>query len=202
MDSAERTAGQPEQRTCSKCDETKVVAPETWVYKKNRKGRYEVYGSVCKACNLKRQAAYDARREHIKAMAVAAPAETGADVKKEAKLDVARALKAGGRILNEFAPAVLARLLEYAEDPDHPMHQWALDKLVDRILPRKLYEELGGQAAGVGGLNDKRPVFNIQILPAQPSGESVHRIIDVTPTPVVLPPSQTVPSGASDESTQ
>lgn len=180
MEPAERPADQPESRTCTKCDETKVVAPETWVYKRNRKGRYEVYGSVCKACSLKRQAEYDAQREKIKTEIVAAGKKDPADVRKEAKLDATRALKAGGVVLNHHAASVLARVLQYAEDPDHPLHQWALDKLVDRILPRKLYEELGAQAAGVGGLNDKRPMFNIQILPAQPAAPE-GLIIDVTP---------------------
>jgi hypothetical protein len=189
MEPAERPADpQPESRTCSKCDQTKVVAPETWVYKRNRKGRYEVYGSVCKACDLKRQSEYDSRKAEIKAL-------VGAEAKPEPglpatapKLDATRALKAGGAVLNKHAPSVLARLLQYADDPDHPLHQWALDKLVDRILPRKLYEELGAQAAGVGGLNDKRPVFNIQILPAQPTApegrvvEGQSTLVELTPT--------------------
>lgn len=155
----------PESRDCAKCGETKTVSPETWPYRKGRTGRYQAYGAVCAVCERARKAAYEARRDKIKVLAEA-PATEGDD-KKQAKLDVAKALKAGGRVLNEYAPSVLARLIEYSEDPDHPLHQWALDKLVDRVLPRKLYEELGGQAAGVGGLNDKRPVFNIQILPAQ-----------------------------------
>lgn len=185
MEPAERPADPlAESRTCSKCDQTKVVAPETWVYKKNRKGRYEVYGSVCKACDLKRQAEYDSRKAEIKALVAAAPAE-GNTPAKAAKLDATRALKAGGAVLNKHAPSVLARLLQYADDPDHPLHQWALDKLVDRILPRKLYEELGAQAAGVGGLNDKRPIFNIQVLPAQqsaPEGRVIEgQVVDGTP---------------------
>lgn len=177
MEPAERPADLPESRTCSKCDQTKVVAPGTWVYKRNRKGRYEVYGSVCKACDLKRQAEYDTRKAEIKALVGAESAETAGVPATAPKLDATRALKAGGAVLNKHAPGVLARVLQYAEDPDHPLHQWALDKLVDRILPRKLYEELGAQAAGVGGLNDKRPVFNIQILPAQP-GAPEGRVVE------------------------
>jgi hypothetical protein len=167
----------PEQRACVKCEQTKVVTPETWPYRKGRTGRYQAYGGVCLACEAIRKADYEAKRDKIKAMVVATPVDDSKEAKAAAKLDVAKALKAGSKVLNEYAPSVLARVLQYAEDPDHPLHQWALDKLVDRVLPRKLYEELGGQAAGVGSLNDKRPVFNIQILPAQPS-EPAGRVIE------------------------
>lgn len=174
----------PETRDCAKCGETKVVAPETWPYRKGRTGRYQAYGAVCIVCERARKAAYEGQRDKIKALV--AKADKDVDGKKATKLDVAAALRAGGKVLNEYAPSVLARLLQYADDPDHPMHQWALDKLVDRVLPRKLYEELGGQAAGIGGLNDKRPVFNIQILPAQQ--EQSGRVVEGSVTTVELLP--------------
>jgi hypothetical protein len=189
MASPETTAEVPEPRTCAKCSETKAVTPETWVYKKARSGRYEPHGNTCRACDRKRQAEYEARRDKIKALADAPLPADEKEAKAAAKLDVAKALRAGGKVLNEYAPSILARLLQYSEDPDHPLHQWALDKLVDRVLPRKLYEELGGQAAGVGGLNDKRPQYLIQVLPAQqaaPGGNVVEgevRLVEVLPAP-------------------
>lgn len=90
-------------------------------------------------------------------------------VKKEARLDVAKALKIGARITNDNAEMVVARLLQYASDPESEHHIWALELLAQRILPRKLYEELGGQAAGVGSLQERRPSFQINILPAHPA---------------------------------
>lgn len=182
----------PETRDCNKCSESKVVSPETWPYRKGRTGRYQAFGGVCLICERARKADYEARRDKIKAMVAAAPVGDDKAAKKEAKLDVAQALRAGGKVLNEFAPSVLARLLQYADDPEHPLHQWAMDKLVDRILPRKLYEELGGQAAGVGGLHDKRPQYLIQVLPAQPDQPTgrvfenppqAAQLLEVLPTP-------------------
>lgn len=189
MASPETTAAAPEApetRDCAKCSESKVVSPETWPYRKGRTGRYQAYGAVCLVCERARKAAYEGQRDKIKALVAKADGDEK-DGKKATKLDVAAALRAGGKVLNEYAPSVLARLLQYADDPEHPMHQWALDKLVDRVLPRKLYEELGGQAAGVGGLNDKRPVFNIQILPAQAEqGRTIEgqvQLLEVLPAP-------------------
>lgn len=170
---------QPEQRTCRVCNETKAVSPETWPYRHKRKHEpYKAYGAVCMACEKKRKAAYEGRRDKIAALVADVPSVPHSgnaddkgkqrDAVKQSKLDVAKALKAGARVLNEYAPSVLARVLEYAEDPEHELHQWALDILVNRILPRKLFEELGASAAGVGSLSDKRPQFVIQVLPAQP----------------------------------
>jgi len=70
--------------------------------------------------------------------------------------------------LNQAAPGVMARIMEYLEDPEHKHHLWALELFAQRILPRKLYEELGGQAAGVGALSDRRPMFVLNVMPATP----------------------------------
>jgi hypothetical protein len=175
-----------EQRKCVKCSETKNVTPESWPYRKARSGEYAAYGGVCLACERIRKQAYEARRDKIAALVAdvpAAPAKGKADVKdaqrdavKSSRLDVAKALKAGGKVLNEYAPAILARVLEWSEDPHHENHLWAVQFMAERIVPRKLYEELGGQAAGVGSLHDKRPQFIIQVLPA--STEAPHRVIE------------------------
>lgn len=163
-----------------KCNESKVVTPESWPYRKGRgaHGTYSAYGGVCKACEKTRKQEYEARRDKIAALVADVPAgpQSGKPEDKNARrdavatsrLDVAKALKAGSRVLNEYAASALARLIEYAEDPHHEHHLWAVQLMVERILPRKLYEELGGAAAGIGSLQDKRPQFVIQVLPATP----------------------------------
>lgn len=168
----------PEQRTCRECSATKAVSPETWPYRNKGKGTpYQAHGLRCLECEKKRKAVFDARRRSIASLVDELPSNPpgkGEDKSKQteairaSKLDVAKALKAGARVLNEYAPSVLARVLEYADDPEHEHHLWALELLAQRILPRKLFEELGGQAAGIGSLEKQRPQFLIQVLPAQP----------------------------------
>jgi hypothetical protein len=189
-------ANPQETRTCSKCDATKVIAPSTWPHRKGRQGHYLAYGTTCMECEKVRKAAYEERRKSI-ATGVAATLvpETGTpDEKRKAlkqanKLDVAQALKAGGIAINQAAPGVLARLMEYIEDPDHPHHQWALELFAQRILPRKLFEELGGQAAGVGALNDRRPLFVLNVLPAGVSAPG-GAVYDHEGNVELLPPAQ------------
>ena len=173
-------ANPQETRTCTRCDANVVVSPETWPYRKGRQGRYQSYGSICSVCDRKRKAAYEERRKAIATGVVAAmpvpekgaTGETQRKALKQAnKLDVAQALKAGSIAMNQVAPGVMARIMEYLEDPEHRHHLWALELLAQRILPRKLYEELGGQAAGVGALQDRRPMFVLNVLPAQPGGQ-------------------------------
>ena len=176
-----------EERTCRKCDQTKPVSPETWPYRKGRQGMYQAHGAICIECEKKRKSEYEARRDKIavsvSSIAPSDPKGKPDDKRKEItaanKLDVAHALKTGARVVNEYAPSAMARILEYLEDPESPHHIWALELLAQRILPRKLFEELGGQAAGVGSLNDKRPVFQVNILPANaPGGGDAARVID------------------------
>jgi len=164
-----------ETRVCTKCTASKVISPETWPYRKGREGRYQAYGSICLACEKVRKATYEERRKAI-ATGIAAtpvPTEGTPDAQRKAlkqanKLDVAQALKAGSVSLNQAAPGVMARIMEYLEDPEHKHHLSALELFAQRILPRKLYEELGGQAAGVGALSDRRPMFVLNVMPATP----------------------------------
>jgi hypothetical protein len=162
-----------EKRTCNYCKAEKVVTPESWPYRKGREGRYQAHGARCLECEKARKAEYEKTRDDItRRLAPAAPATGKADDKrKPTKLDVDAALKAGGIALNTVAPSVMARIMMYLEDEESPHHIWALEFFAQRILPRKLYEELGGQAAGVGALNDKRPQFVVNILPAQPGAQ-------------------------------
>lgn len=104
------------------------------------------------------------------------------------KLEVALALKQGSTFLNTHASSALTRLQEWMEDPEHPHHLWAVQFIVERALPRKLYESLGETAAGVGGAVKERPTFIVNVLPAgapvPPAGHllSVRPVIDVAPT--------------------
>ena len=154
-----------EKRTCAKCSAEKVVTPETWPYRKGRTGQYQAHGARCLECEKKRKAEYEARRDKIAVAIQTPPPDKEKGDKRKERLDVTAALKAGGHVLNTYAPSALARLLEYAEDPESEHHQWALELLLQRILPRKLFEELGGQAAGVGALTDKRPQVIVNVLP-------------------------------------
>lgn len=187
-------ANPQESRTCSKCEETRVISPETWPYRRGRKGHYVSYGSICLACEKKRKTEYEARRNSIADIvnAVPVPEEGTPEQKRKAiskanKLDVAQALKAGSVAINQAAPGAMARLMEYLEDPEHRHHLWALEMALQRILPRKLYEELGGQAAGVGVLNDRRPLFVLNVLPAAP-GAQQGTVYDQQGNVVLLPP--------------
>jgi hypothetical protein len=180
-----------EQRTCRVCEETKAVSPETWPYRSKRPGApYKAVGRVCGACEAKRKVEYDMRRTLIAEFAADVPPEPlkgnssdktkQRDAVNQSKLDVAAALKAGSRALNEIAPNVLARIICWAEDTQHEQHVWANEFLANRILPKKLFEELGGEAAGLGSLQDKRPQYIIQILPA--TTDAPGRVIDAVHT--------------------
>lgn len=183
-----------EERTCRKCTNTKPVSPDTWIYKKGRQGFYKAHGQICLACEKSRKVEYESRRDKIAASIATLtaapsdlkgqPADKHKVVKEAGKLDAALAFKSGSKVLNEYAPAVMARVLEYLEDTSSEHHIWALEFLAQRILPRKLYEELGGQAAGVGSLNDKRPQVVLNILPSSAS-EPQGRVIDAETVEVI-----------------
>lgn len=167
-----------EKRTCRDCGETKVVSPETWPYRNRGKGKpYQAHGQRCAFCETERKRKYEKRLGEIVAAVgeepapASAPEKPGkpADKAKPSKLDATKALKTGALALDSYAAQVMARVLEYADDPGHEHHIWALELLAQRILPRKLYEELGGQAAGIGGLQSKAPTYLIQVLPAGPA---------------------------------
>lgn len=184
-----------EKRTCSKCGETKVVKPETWVYRPDKKKVYHAHGQICLACEKARKAEYEKRRDSLAADVKPKSSEPKGKPDDErkaitaaSKLDAALALKSGARALNDAAPGIVTRLLMWAEDEQHPHHLFAVEFLAQRIMPRKLFEELGGQAAGVGTLADKRPQFVIQVLPAQhpaPPGDTArviegqHEVVEV-----------------------
>lgn len=183
-----------ETRTCAKCETVVAVTPQTWPYRKGRQGRYQPEGTYCLACEKKRKNEYESRRKAIATgvAALSVPAKGTPEEQKKAlkaanRLDVAQALKAGSIAVNQVAPAVMARIIEYLEDPEHRHHIWALELIAQRILPRKLYEELGGQAAGVGTLQDRRPMFVLNVHPAAPGGVQ-GAVYDQEGNAQILPP--------------
>ena len=191
-----------ESRTCSKCEATKVTSPANWPHRKGRQGHYLAYGTTCMECEKKRKTAYEERRKAIATGIVATPVPTTGtpDEKRKAlkqanRLDVAQALKAGSIALNQAAPGVMARIMEYLEDPEHKHHLWALELLAQRILPRKLYENLGDQAAGGGALQDRRPMFVLNVLPAS-LGSPGGAVYDQEGNAQILPP----PAASDEES--
>jgi len=108
---------------------------------------------------------------------------------KVRQLDIARALREGADRLNEAAAGILATILEYAGNTQSPHHEWAIKLIAERIIPKKLYEDLGGQAAGIkAGQGTVRPAITVIVQQAAPaSPDSVHAgavpvVIDVTPT--------------------
>lgn len=158
-----------DKRTCNYCKAEKVVTPQTWPHRKGREGHYQAHGLRCLECEKIRKAEYEKTRDDIaKRLGAPAPVAEGKSGKGIKKLEVDAALKAGAIALNQVAPSVMARMVQYLDDEESPHHEWALEFFAQRILPRKLFEELGGQAAGVGALNDKRPQFVVNILPAVP----------------------------------
>lgn len=172
MDSTEPfapAATGPERRLCSNCHETKPVVPGAWAFKPGGDAL-----QICLVCQTTRKA--DARAAAEKAKGADGKPKTPRAIRDDAKLDVAKALKAGAAIANEYVDLVMARVLQYAADPEHKLHGWALQFLAERIMPRKLYEDLGSAAAGVG-LADKRPNYIIQVVAAQ-TEQPVGRVVD------------------------
>jgi hypothetical protein len=177
-----------EQRTCRKCNLTKALIPTDWPHRPEKRTRtYIPHGNVCLACEKARKAEYEKRRDLIAAgieppqppkASKETPEEQAKAIKAANKMDVARALKAGSQTLNEIAPSVLAKIMMLIEDEEHEQHQWALEFCANRIFPKRLYEELGAEAAGVGALGDKKPQFIINVLPATPQPHNEPRVIE------------------------
>lgn len=167
------------RHVCRNCNEEKPVTPGSWAFKPGGDPL-----QICLVCQTIRKSEGKAQREA--ARTAGDKPQTPKEIRGDAKLDIAKALRTGASLANEYVDMVMARVLQYAADPEHRLHGWALQFLAERVMPRKLYEDLGSQAAGAG-LSDKRPQFLIQVLPAQQQQqqEPAGRIIDVTPVPSV-----------------
>jgi hypothetical protein len=159
MERPEESPAAGSRHVCRNCNEEKPVVPGSWAFKPGGDPL-----QICLVCQTLRKAEAKAQRE--KDRTAGDKPKTPREIRGDAKLDIAKALKSGAAIANEYVDLVMARVLQYAADPQHKLHGWALEFLAERVMPKKLYEDLGSQAAGVG-LGDKRPQYVIQVLPAQ-----------------------------------
>lgn len=148
-----------QRHTCRNCNEEKPVTPGAWAFKPGGDPL-----QICLVCHTMRKMEAKAAREAKPTTADGKP-KTPREIRGDAKLDIAKALKTGATLANEYVDIVMARVLQYAADPTHRLHGWALEFLAERVMPKKLYEDLGAQAAGVG-LGDKRPTYVIQVTAA------------------------------------
>lgn len=172
--------------TCRFCGTAKPATAEHWPVEKG-----ELQHDICRVCSRQRKRVYDKkyRAERVAArtqtLAVLAetptpsPAKEGmptlsgmasetVELQRVHKLQIARALQAGASELNKHAQGILERILLYAGDPKSLHHEWALKLIAERVIPRKLYEDLGAQAAGIkAGQNaPARPAVTIIVQPA------------------------------------
>jgi hypothetical protein len=152
---------------------------------------YAAHGLICLLCERARKADHEKRKQEIISLVDESPTTDAKEAKEKSKLDAALALKLGARALNQIAPSVLARLAQYADDPDSEFHGMALEFFAQRLAPRKLYEELGGEAAGLGAMSDRRPQFIVNVMPATapaPAGRVIDSTSEVTEFKVLPSP--------------
>jgi hypothetical protein len=169
-------------RVCVRCEQARPFTIEHWP---NQGGSAK--GNVCRLCSRQRKRDFDkvykqtrvaARTQSLATLAdaPAVPASTGlVSTARDAKegelpmnqLQVATALRVGAKRLNESAQGILETILEYAANTQSPHHEWALKLIAERVIPRKLYEDLGSQAAGIkAGQGSIRPAVTIIVQPA------------------------------------
>jgi len=167
------------------CEVCKTSKPYTVVEWPTRRGRPA--GAVCRLCARERDKMFSRNAKQTRVAAriqslatlsetAATPAKVGPVSISSARLPgelplqqlaVTKALRIGSNLLNEKAQSVLERLVLYAESPSSPHHEWALKLIAERLLPRKLYEDLGSQAAGItAGTGTVRPLVTIIVQPA------------------------------------
>jgi hypothetical protein len=186
----------PVEKECVRCKQSHPYTIEHWPATNGR-----AVGLVCRLCSRSRKRDFDrsyqqtrvaARTQDLASLvrlglapaAVAPAVSQNRDARKgELKLrqlDVAKALRVGADAINDNAREVIMRVFEYAAAPSSPHHEWALRLVADRIIPRKLYEDLGSAAAGIkAGQGNVRPAVTIIVQPAAmpaPVEHSVHVI--------------------------
>ena len=184
-------------RPCLKCT---VSFPFTIEFFPSIMGR--PHGVLCRACAKKRRRAYETKYQQVRiaernkraaeaAAAAPPPASGGAVAEAEAarSLDLpdaetrlAATMRVDVKALAEAASEIVATILRHAKNPKHPLHEWALKFIADRVMPKKLYEDLGAQAAGSkAGRGSARPSVTViiqQTGPA-PADPLQGRVIDV-----------------------
>lgn len=172
-------------RQCYLCKTEKPYTPEHFPAT-----RGAAVGNACRACARTRKRDYEAKYKALRAAARAAGAAslsaatktpaggTAVSTSKDGKLgelpvrqlSVAKALRVGAEQLNEAAYGILATILEYASNTQSPHHEWALKLIAERVIPKKLYEDLGSQAAGIkAGQGTVRPAITVIVQQAAPA---------------------------------
>ena len=204
QDGAQDVADNAEMRRCKACGADLPYTTEHWPSHHSK-----AYGVLCRPCSRTRKRAFDKTYRNLRAAARAQGAASLSDPTKppaggavvsttrDAKLgelrvrhlSVAHALREGADRLNEAAAGILATILEYAGNTQSPHHEWAIKLIAERVIPKKLYEDLGGQAAGIkAGQGTVRPAITVivqQAAPASPDSPAARVppvMIDVTPT--------------------
>jgi len=171
------------ERACTLCEQIKPYTTEHFpVYKAH------AHGNVCRMCAKNRrrdkERIYKQKRVAARTYNLATLVETSLTPTAKApvvsksghpekgelpmrQLDVAKALRHGAAALNEQAQGILITVFEYAANSASPHHEWALRLIAERIIPRKLYEDLGSAAAGIkAGQGNVRPAVTIIVQPA------------------------------------
>lgn len=200
VEPTEKTAepGNAETRPCLKCQ---ASFPFTIEFFPSIQGK--PHGVLCRTCAKKRRRGYEIQYQQARiaernkraaaaAAALPAPASAGDAAQTEAARSIVPAsaesqltakMRAELTSLNEAAPAIVATILAHAKNPKHPLHEWALKFIADRVMPKKLFDDLGAQAAGSkAGRGALRPLITVVIQqtgPA-PSDPLQGRVIDVT----------------------
>src|SRR5574341_222375 len=190
------TDARSETRVCETCKAEKPWTIEFWPIDKGNPR-----GPRCRTCvrEYNRMFRKRAVKERVAARTAqqvslneaSEPPASGTEVSKSKdalpgelplrQLAVAKALRAGAAIINERAGVILEKLFGYAGNAESPHHEWALKLIADRLLPRKLYEDLGAKDAGImAGEGSSRPSVVIIVQPATvpapadaPSGATV-----------------------------
>lgn len=189
---------EPAEALCSVCLELKPLTVEHWPKLKGKP-----HGNRCRLCARAGKKDFDRNAKQTRvaarlqtlatlAEAMPEPASKGVVAATREKLpaelplrqlQIVQALREGAQLLNERARTTLERLFRYAETPTHPHHEWALKLIADRLMPRKLYEDLGARDAGLGkvGEGGARPSVTIIVQPATaptPAESSAFKVVE------------------------
>lgn len=174
---------------CSKCAGSFPHTAEFWPLSKGEPRR-----DICKKCNRERFKTYNSKKYKAdklrQDLAVGTapqpmpPESTNLPaIPGKRRLQIGTALNIGADYVNRHAASILDRVIFYANHPESPHHEWALRMLADRVLPSKLYSDIGAAEAGVGkDTGSHRPPVTIIIQPANPAvPNGSARVVTVQP---------------------
>lgn len=198
-------------RRCVDCGQQKSTGHVDWPQYKGKPS-----GALCKLCKRRARIESDrklnraatkmgvmpvlggqsvvAEREQKKLIALRAKTIAKRDAHIALRQEIVQGvLKQGVELLVKDAPTVMQLAFAYATDKTSIHHEWAIKLVLDRLLPRRIFEELGAKAAGVeGGLGGAGPTYIVNVVAASPGAlpsggvrvlpaPADTNIIDVTP---------------------